>query len=219
MWGQVFLHNLTLPMLTESITSFRTRKLPKTQVNLKITVVGESFKQKTIIVSVASDTFEFTWNISKRGRKDENILKRGRRFEIRSNNYKAHGPFAHERTIQFNSDVATSRRPHKHGNILLLFAWAKEGDKLKTNTRSLTALICIHWKEPNTQRIIAAWPWRIILRIHFEMLWIVDLRFRCLTAIFFLLELRKSNICFRGSIIQDNGHNVVREHLLLLARI
>ena len=35
----------------------------------------------------------------------------------------------------------------------------------------------------------------------------------------FLLELRKSIIYFGGSIIQDNGQNVVMEHLLLLARI
>ena len=149
------MHSLTLPTLTESIACFRTRKLPKTQVSLKITVVGELFKRKTIIVSVASDTFEFTWNISKRGRKDENILKRGRRFEIRPNNYKAYGPFAHERTIQFNSDVATSRRPNKHGNIILLFARANEGDGLKTDIRSLTMLLFFTHQDQIRNRIIA----------------------------------------------------------------
>ena len=122
MRGQVFLHNLTLPTLTESIACFCTQKLPKTEVSLKITVMGESFKRKTIIVLVAPDTLEFTWNISKRGREDENTLKRGRRFAIRSNNDKAHKPFAHESiSIQFKLDVTTSRRPHKHGKILWLF--------------------------------------------------------------------------------------------------
>ena len=33
---------------------------------------GEYFKQKTIIFLVASDTSEFTWNVSKRGREYEN---------------------------------------------------------------------------------------------------------------------------------------------------
>ena len=54
------------------------------------------------------------------------------------------GPFAHERTIQFNLDIATYQRPHKHGNILLLFARANERDGLKTDIRLLTMLLSIH---------------------------------------------------------------------------
>ena len=170
------MHNLTSPTLTGSIACVRTRKLPETQVSLKITVVGESSKRKTIINSAASDTFEFTWNISKRGRKDENILKRGRRFEIRSNNYIAYGPFAHERTIQFNSDVATSRRTHKHGNIVLLFARANEGDGWKPTSDHLPCYYVFTHKDQIRNRIIVG---RIISARHSENTFrnVVNLRF------------------------------------------
>ena len=53
-------------------------------------------------------------------------------------------PFAHERTIQFNSDDVTSRLPNKHGNIILLFTRANERDGLKTDIRLLTMLLSIH---------------------------------------------------------------------------
>ena len=148
-----------------------------------ITVVGESSKRETIFVSAASDTFEFTWNISKRGRKDENILKRGRRFEIRSNNYIAYGPFAHERTIQFNSDVATSRRTHKHGNIVLLFARANEGDGWKPTSDHLPCYYVFTHKDQIRNRIIVG---RIISARHSENTFrnVVNLRFWCPTSIF-----------------------------------
>ena len=212
------MHNLTLPTLTESIACFRTQKLPKIQVSLKITVVGESFKRKTIIVSAASGTFECTWNISKRGRKDENILKRERLFKILSNNYKAYRPFAHERTIQFNLDVATSRRTHKHENIVLLFARANEGDGWKPTSDHLPCYYVFTHKDQIRNRIIAG---RIISAHHSENTFrnVVDLRFRCLTAIFFLLELRKSIIYTSGGSIRHIGHSFAMEHLLLLARI
>ena len=121
-----------------------------------------------------------------------------------------YGPFPHERTIQFNSDVATSRRPHKHGNVFLLFAWANKGDGLKASI--VTYHIVIYSREEAeypayiVSRIISAH----LLRIYFEM---------SVASIVFLLELRKSIIYFEGSLIQDNGHSVAREHLLLLTRI
>ena len=143
---------------TESIawSGFHMQKLAKHK-SAEIWITDQ-IKQNTVFVSMATDTFELTWNISKQGRGDKKNLKQARQFEMQSNitYHSTYGPFAHERTIQFNSDVATSWRPHKHGNILLLFAWANEGDGLKANIRSLIALICIHWwKELNTQRIIA----------------------------------------------------------------
>ena len=125
------MHNLTLPTLTESIACFRTRKLPKTQVSLKITVVGESFKRKTIIVSVAPDTFEITWNINKRGRKDENILSEGDDSKYDQTITK-HTDHSHT-NAQFNS-IRTSRHLDGHTNtetFFLCFARANEGDGWK----------------------------------------------------------------------------------------
>ena len=82
------LHSSMLPTLTESIlwSGCRVRKLPITQVSFKIIHNGDSAHQKTIVVLVASDTFEFTWNISKRGRKDEKKSNQGRRFKMQLNN-------------------------------------------------------------------------------------------------------------------------------------
>ena len=141
--------------LTGSIACFRTRKLLETQVSLKITVVGDIIQAKDYycfggircvwIHLEYQQTREERWGAFEARETGRNAIKHYLPFKIRT-----------IRTIQFNSDVATSRRPHKHGNILLLFAWANEGDGLKTNIRSLTALLCIHWKEPYTQRIIAA---------------------------------------------------------------
>ena len=135
---------------------------------------------------MATDTFALTWNTGKRGRGDKKHLKRGRRFEMQSNitYHSKYGPFAHERTIQFNSDVATSQRPHKHGSILLLFAWANEGDGWTPTSDHLPCYYVFTHQDQIRNRIIAR---RMISARYSENTLfrnVVNLRFRCLTSIF-----------------------------------
>ena len=64
---------------------------------------------------------QFTWNISKRGREDKTHLKRGRRFEMQSNNtyHSKYGPFARE--LQFGRrDISTATQTRKHHFIICM---------------------------------------------------------------------------------------------------
>ena len=137
------------------------------------------------------------------------------------NNYKVHEPFAHERiSIQFKPDTATyistATQTRKHSFIIWM---GKRGSWIETNIRALTMLLFVHSSGSNTQ-LHYRWPhnlgssfWECISECCESEVWMSDI---CL----FLLELCKYQyVYFRGSIINDNGHNIARKHLLLLARI
>ena len=116
--------------------------------------------------------------------------------------------------------VATQSRKHPYHCI---FARANEGNGLKTNIRSLTASLFIHWKTANTQRIITG---RIISghhsKIHFEKsrIWGFDvwlLSFSC------CIELRKSICLLRGFNVScqwtdccEGASTIVSEDLYIL---
>ena len=127
-----------------------------------------------------------------------------------------HEPFIRTRThinsIQIRRrDISTTAQTRKHPFIICM---GKRGRRIETSIRSLTMLLCIHLSGSNTQsyyrrpRNLGSSFWEYISKC-------CESRFRCLTFILFLLELCKSIIYFGGSIIQDNGHSVAREHLLL----
>ena len=119
-------------------------------------------------------------------------------------------------SIQFGRrDISTYTQTRKHRFIICK---GKRGRRMEANIRSLTMLLCIHSQGPNTQSYyrrphnLGSSFWEYISKCCESEVLMSD-------VYLFLLELRKSIIYFGGSIIQDNGHNVVREHLLLLARI
>ena len=102
-----------------------------------------------------------------------------------------YGPFTHERTIQFNSEVATSRRPHiltrKHPFIIFI---DKRGRRIE-DQHQVTYRINMYSLEGAKY---PAYYRRIISGHHSKSTLqnVVNLRFWCLASIFFLLELRKS---------------------------
>ena len=119
-------------------------------------------------------------------------------------------------SIQFGRrDISTYTQTRKHRFIICK---GKRGRRMEANIRSLTMLLYIHSQGPNTQSYyrrphnLGSSFWEYISKCCESEVLMSD-------VYLFLLELRKSIIYFGGSIIQDNGHNVVREHLLLLARI
>ena len=165
---------------------------------------------------MATDTFALTWDIVKRGRGDKKHLKWGRRFEMQSNMtyHSKYWPFAHEHTIQFNSDVSTATQTRKDPFIICT---GKRGRRVEDQHRHLPH--CYLFMGRSQIPSVYCQPHNLGASSENTFRSVVNLRFRCLTSIFFLLELRKSIIYFGGSMIQDNGHNVAGEYLLLLVKI
>ena len=104
-------------------------------------------------------------------------------------------------TYQLNSN-RTSRHHDGHTNTetsVLLFAWANEGDRSRLASGHLPQYYLFTGRSQILKRIIAG---RIILAHYSENKYtlqnVVNMRLRCMTSIFFLLELRKSIILLRG---------------------
>ena len=164
---------------------------------------------------MATDTFALTWNIGKQGRGDKKHLERERRFEMQSNitYHSKYGPFA-----QFNS-IRTSRHLDGHTNTETSFYYL-HGQTRETDWRPTSGHLPHYYVFTGRSHIpsvlsphnLGASFWEYISKCSGSEVSMSD-------GYLFLLELRKSIIYFGGSIIQDNGQNVVMEHLLLLARI
>ena len=129
-----------------------------------------------------------------------------------------YGPFAPKGTIQINPDIATSRRTQtRKYPYHYLQGQMRETDW--TPTSGHLQLYCSMYYLFIERRQNTVWPHNLSASF-----WEYNSKCResevSMSDVYlFLLEHRKSIIYLGGSIIQDNGHNVVREHLLLLARI
>ena len=200
---------------TESIawSGFHMQKLAKHK-SAEIWITDQ-IKQNTVFVSMATDTFELNWNISKQGRGDKKNLKQARQFEMQSNitYHSKYGPFAHAIQIE-RRDISTATQTRKHPFIICM---GKRGRRTETNIRSLTMVLCIHSSGSNAQSYyrrphnLGSSFWEYISKRCESKVSMSDVY-----PFLLLLELCKLIIYFGGSIIQDNGHSVAREHLLLL---
>ena len=111
-------------------------------------------------------------------------------------------------------DISTATQTRKHPHHYL------QGQTRETDWRPTSGHL-LHYYYSLEGAKCPAYYCRIVSAHHSENTFqnVVNLRFWCLTSIFFLLGFRKLSIHILWGFIQDNEHSVAREHLLLLAMI